>query len=68
VRNLLQLERFFEVALFSLFILPPPFILPLYARSDLEIEEKQFINNTLTIHTVFSVFVFLVYIAVHPII
>ena len=65
VRGLLQLERFFEVALFSLLILPPPFILPLYARSDLKIEESQFINNTLTIHTAFSVIVFLFYFALN---
>ena len=66
VRNLWQLEPFFEVALFCLLILPPPFILPLYTRSDLETEESQFINNTLTIHTVLSVIVFLVYIALNP--
>jgi predicted permease len=66
VRGFYHLDRLFETALFSLLILPPPFIVPLYARSNLRNEESRFINNTLTIHTVFSVIVFLIYFALRP--
>ncbi len=64
VRGLLGLDRMFEAALFTLLVLPPPFIIPLYARPDLDIQERQSINNVLTLHTILSVFIFLAYFAV----
>jgi predicted permease len=67
VRDFLRLDRLFEVALFTLLMLPPPFIIPLYAHSDLDIEERQHINNVLTIHTMISVLIFLVYFAINPV-
>jgi predicted permease len=67
VRDLLRLDKLFEVALFTLLVLPPPFIIPLYISSDLDIEERQHINNVLTIHTIISVIIFLVYFAVNPV-
>jgi predicted permease len=63
IRGLLQLEPLFEIALFTLLVLPPPFIIPLYTRSDLDTEEKQYINNVLTLHTIISVTIFIVYFA-----
>ena len=65
IREYLQLERLFEIALFTLLILPPPFILPLYTRASLEIEEKQYINNVLAVHTVISIIIFIVYFAIN---
>jgi predicted permease len=65
LRGLLQLDKFFEIALFTLLILPPPFIIPLYARPDLDVEEKGYINNVLTVHTIISVGIFLVYFVVN---
>jgi len=41
IRDLLHLEKPFEAALFTLLILPPPFIIPLYMRSDM-VEEKKY--------------------------
>jgi len=61
IRNSLMLEKFFEIALFTLLIMPPPFIVPLYANKTLDIEEKSYINNVLTVHTVISVLIFLIY-------
>lgn len=61
IRTVLELDKLFEAALFTLLILPPPFIVPLYARADLKNEEKQYINNVLTIHTVISVAIFIAY-------
>lgn len=68
MRNLLHLDKLFEAALFTLLILPPPFIIPLYARSNLSGEEKQYINNVLTIHTIISVTVFIIYFVMNPMI
>lgn len=61
IRGFLQLEPLFEAAVFTLLILPPPFIIPLYARANLEQKQKQYINNVLTVHTVISVGIFIIY-------
>jgi len=66
IRNYLGLDRFFEVALFTLLIMPPPFIVPLYAGDKLDIEEKGYINNVLTLHTVISVCIFLIFFIFNP--
>lgn len=68
IRGLLQLAPLFETALFTLLILPPPFIIPLYTGSNLGIAEKQYINNVLTIHTIISVVVFIIYFVINPLI
>jgi len=65
IRGLLQLGKPFEIALFTLFILPPPFIIPLYIRSDLT-DEKRYVNNVLTIYTVVSIGIFTVYLVLNP--
>jgi len=66
IRSLLQLDRSFELALFTLLVLPPPFIIPLYTGSSLNIEEKQYINNVLMVHTVISVTIFVIYFVMNP--
>lgn len=68
IRNLLQLDAFFEAALFTLFILPPPFIVPLYAKKNLPVTEKQYINNVLMVHTVISIAVYIIYFALNPLV
>ena len=68
IRNNLHLEKFFEIAMFTLLIMPPPFIVPLYASEKLDFEEKRYINNVLTIHTVISVIIFLVYFILNPLV
>lgn len=60
-RGLLGLGVTSEVALFTLLVLPPPFIIPLYVSSDLPEEENEYINNVLTLHTLASVFVYIIY-------
>jgi predicted permease len=67
IQNFLHLDRMFEAGLFALLTAPPPFIVPLYARSSLGSEEKQYINNVLTIHTIISVAIFIIYFIVNPI-
>jgi len=66
MQNFLHLNRLFQAGLFTLLIAPPPFIIPLYAKTNLDGEEKQYINNALTIHTVASVAVFIIYFVLNP--
>ena len=66
IRNLLGLDAFFEAAIFTLLILPPPFIVPLYAKKDLVVTEKQTINNVLMVHTFISIAVYIIYFALNP--
>jgi len=65
VRGLLDLERPFEIALFTLFVLPPPFIVPLYMRQDLP-DEKRYVNNVLMLYTVVSLAIFSIYFVLNP--
>ncbi len=65
VRGLLGLERPFEIAIFTLFILPPPFIIPLYMRQDLP-DEKRYVNNVLMLYTVVSLAIFSIYFVLNP--
>lgn len=65
VRGLLQLPPAFEVALFTLLILPPPFIIPLYMRAELA-DEQRYVNNVLTVHTVATIILFVGYFVANP--
>ncbi|MCX6066837.1 MAG: hypothetical protein NT121_13935 [Chloroflexi bacterium] len=60
IRGWLHLDPIFEAALFTLVVLPPPFIIPLYMPSDL-VEEKTYVNNVLALYTIFSIVIFIVY-------
>ena len=61
----LGLGKNFQAAFFTLLILPPPFIIPIFMKAGLD-EEKAFINNTLMLHTIASIAVFIIYFALHP--
>jgi predicted permease len=65
IRGLLDLERPFEIALFTLLILPPPFIIPLYMRPGAG-EERRYINTVLTLYTVVSIVIYAVYFIFNP--
>lgn len=52
--------------MFTLLIMPPPFIVPLYVSKTLDVEEKKYVNNVLTVHTIISVIIFLVYFILNP--
>jgi malate permease and related proteins len=60
IRGWLGLEPIFEAALFTLLVLPPPFIIPLYMRPEL-VEEKHYVNNVLALYTLFSIGIYIVY-------
>jgi malate permease and related proteins len=61
----LHLENAFQVALFTLLILPPPFIVPMYMRPE-DVSERQYVNNSLALHTIVSILIFIVFFILHP--
>lgn len=66
IRLSLKLDSFFEIATFTLLVMPPPFIVPLYASENLDPKENRYINNVLAMHTVISLAVFLVFFVLNP--
>lgn len=65
LRSMLGLPPAFEAGLFTLFILPPPFILPIFMQRG-DFQEERTINAVLAVHTVFSVCLFVGYLALTP--
>jgi hypothetical protein len=65
INGLLNLASPFQAALFTLLILPPPFIVPLYMRAGLE-DERRYINNVLMLYTVFTILLFTIYFSFNP--
>jgi len=66
VQQLLGLNEYFQAAIFTLLILPPPFIIPLYMRPESS-SEKRYVNNVLTIYTIFTILLFSTYFLLNPI-
>jgi len=66
LRNLLGLPFAYEAALFTLFIAPPPFIIPLF-MPDNDALERGVINTTLTFYTIVSLVLFVVYFSFNPV-
>ncbi len=64
LREILNLDTPFEAALFTLFILPPPFIVPLYMQADAQ--ETRYVNNVLAVYSLVTVVIFAVYFALNP--
>ncbi|HJE50498.1 MAG TPA: hypothetical protein K8V15_00685 [Tessaracoccus flavescens] len=60
VRQLLGLPLMVEHAIFTLLILPPPFIVPIFLPADRR-DDMVYANNVLSLHTVVSVVAFIVY-------
>lgn len=66
IRGLLNLGPAFEVALFTLLILPPPFIVPLYMKAGLP-DERAYVNNVLTLYTIVSIALFTICFVANPV-
>ena len=67
IEKLMGLDQVFKAGLFTLLILPPPYILSLYMKQDLK-EELHRVNNTLTLHTIATILIFIIYYAFNPVI
>lgn len=57
--GLLNLGRMYNIALMTMFILPPPFIIPLFIKKE-EIKGKEYIYNTLSLGLIVSLLAFIV--------
>jgi predicted permease len=65
VRRWLGLGPGFEAALFTLFILPPPYIVPLFMPAE-RTEERVYVNNVLSVYTALSLAIFIIYFSINP--
>jgi predicted permease len=63
--SLLDGNRYSQAALFTLLILPPPFIIPLYMKPDMP-DEQRYVNNVLSLYTVVSIALFVGYMVINP--
>ncbi|MFW6232042.1 MAG: hypothetical protein ACOC37_03205 [Spirochaetota bacterium] len=50
----------------SLFILPPPYIVPLFMPAE-RATERVYVNNVLSVYTAVSLVIFIVYFALNPV-
>jgi len=55
--NLLQLDAGFKAAVMTMFILPPPFVIPLFMQGA-ELDDRNFVVNSLTLATVVTLVAF----------
>lgn len=64
IKKLLHLSREFSIALYTMFILPPPFIIPLY-MTDEETSLHEYVGNTLSVATIITIigFVLIVFVS-----
>lgn len=53
--RLLNFDKIFQAAVMFMFILPLPFIIPLYIRDE-HMDNKRFVFNTLSLNTIISIF------------
>lgn len=67
VRKIFLLSHGFSIALFTLFVLPSPFIIPLFMAQGKD-DEKNFINNVLAVQTLLCVCIFAGYLVLNPVI
>ncbi|NLW11196.1 MAG: hypothetical protein GX028_04175, partial [Clostridiaceae bacterium] len=58
IAGLLGLDRTYEVALYTLFMLPPPFVIPIY-MSGRKMQDKQLILNTISMHIILTLIAFM---------
>ncbi len=63
--KVLGLDEAFKAALFTLFILPPPFIIPIYIPQHCK-KERLYVNNLLTSYTIISIIIFIIYFIFNP--
>ena len=65
IGGLLGLPQGFQAAFFTLLVLPPPFIIPLFLSTD-DFDEKAYVTNTLAVSTLVSLVTFAVYLGFNP--
>lgn len=58
ILRILHLDKVFQSALFTMFILPAPFIIPLYMRDE-DKEDAEFIASVLALNTISTLILFI---------
>lgn len=58
IDGILHLDRTFQAAVMVMFLLPPPFIIPIYIKTE-DKDNQRFVINTLSIHTIVTIFAML---------
>ncbi|MEH7436964.1 hypothetical protein V7182_05665 [Neobacillus drentensis] len=56
INRLLHLDQLFMAAVITMFMLPPPFVIPLFIKGE-DKENRMFVNNVLSVHTVVTIIV-----------
>jgi hypothetical protein len=59
IDKLLGLDRIFQIAVYTMFLLPPPFIIPIYMGKASGIEKEEILDN-LSLHIIVSLAAFIV--------
>ena len=54
VDTLLGMDKMYEIALMTMFLTPPPFVISIYMRTD-EKEQSDYVDNTLSLDTLVSI-------------
>lgn len=67
VRNVLDLGPAFEAAVITFMLLPPPYIVPLFMPAGVK-DERTYANNVLTVYTMVSIMLFILYFVYNPVI
>ncbi len=67
VAGLLGLGPGFRAGFFTLMILPPPFIIPLFMQKAAA-DEKTYVTNVLAVSTLVSLAIFSIYLGFHPVV
>jgi predicted permease len=63
IGGILQLDRSYEIALYTLFLLPPPFVVPIYMKES-NGKDRDFILNSISISILLSLAAFLILILI----
>lgn len=61
LERVMQLHSSYKIALYTLYLLPPPFVIPIFMKD--QEKNKQYILNVISLHIILSLFAFLLLIA-----
>ena len=63
IEKLLDLDHTFKTALYTMFLLPPPFVIPIFMDERQE-QSKQFVLNTISVSIILSLIAYIILIIV----
>ena len=63
IDRILHLDHTFKIALYTMFLLPPPFVIPIFMDERQE-QSKQFILNTISVSIILSLIAYMILIII----